>query len=57
MERRVQENADIVPDKMNKVHIRFRVARDRIDSYNVQSSTEFTICEGVLHRIPDVIGS
>jgi len=48
---------DIVPDKMNKVHIRFRAARDRIDSYNVQSSTEFTTCKGVLHPISDVIGS
>ena len=48
---------DIVPDEMNKFHIRFRAASDRIDAYNVQSSTEFTICEGVLHRIPDVIGS
>jgi hypothetical protein len=57
MDWRVQENFDIVPDKMNKVHIRFRAASDRIDSYNDQSSTEFTICEGVLHRIPDVIGS
>jgi hypothetical protein len=47
----------IVPDNMNRVHIRFRAANDRIDSYNVQSSTEFTICEGVLHRIPDVMGS
>ena len=44
-------------DKMNKVRIRFRVASDRIDCYNVQSSTEFTICEGVLHRIPEVMGS
>ena len=52
----VGELFDIVPDKMNKVHIRFRAASDRIDSYNVQSSTEFTICEGVLHRIPDVTG-
>jgi len=57
MEWRVQENFDIVPDKINKVHIIFRAASDRIDSYNVQSSTEFTLCEGVLHRIPDVIRS
>jgi len=48
MEKQVQENFDIVPDKMNEVHIRFRSARDGIDSYNVQSSAEFTICEGVL---------
>ena len=47
---------DVVPDEMNKVHIRFRAASERIDSYNVQSCTEFTICEGVLQRIPDVIG-
>ena len=48
---------DIVPDKMNKVHIRFESISDRIDSYNFQTCTQFTICEGVLHRIPDVIGS
>jgi hypothetical protein len=34
---------DIVPYKMKKVYIRFRVARDRIDSYNVKASTEFTV--------------
>ena len=42
---------------MNKFHITFKAANDKIYSYNVQSSTEFTICECVLHHISDVIGS
>ena len=43
---------NVVPDKMNKVQIRFTSASDEIDSYNVQSNTEFAICEGVLHHVP-----
>ena len=47
---------NIVPDKMNKVHFRFRSAKNGIDSYNVQAKTEIATCEGVLQHIPDEIG-
>jgi len=32
----------IIPYKMNRVYIRFRQARDRINSYNGKVSTELT---------------
>ena len=53
----VQENGFVVvPDKMNKVHIRFRSAWNGIDSDDIQFNAELTTCEVVLHHFPDEIG-